>query len=716
MKLKFRFFIYHLSKVFAFSLFTVCWLLLTAFPAFSEVARQKTPKTVKMDFKDIELPVFIRLVSEVTGKNFLIDEKLTGKVTVISPKEVSVDELYQLLISVLQFKGFTAVPSGNIIQIIPLSDAKQGWTEVITEEEKGEGFVTRLIPLNYLSANDGVKVASPFISRNGIINAYTPTNTIILTDTARNVEKLVSLLSSLDKESLPGKIDFKDVELPVFIRFVSNITGKNFAFDEKVGGKVTVISPKEISQEELYELFLSVLQFKGFTAIPSDNLIQIIPLSDAKQSWTPVLTEEGKGEGFVTRLIPLEFLNANEAVRLVTPLISKNGVINAYTQTNTIILTDTAKNVERLVSLFSSLDREGLPRKGKINVYPLENAEAEEISKTLTNLFARQPAAQPGGMPGGPPTTQISVTADRFTNSLIITADIDDYDSVKEVIKKLDIRRRQVYVEAAIMEISLSKMKELGIEFRATDTIQSDTITPFGGTNFGGMGAAVTGPAGLAELSGMAAGVTKGSFTFRGVEYLNVGALVRALQTEGDVNVLSTPHLLTTDNQRAEIVVGENVPFITGQSQTTGGNILTSIERKDIGITMRLTPRVSEGEFVKLDIYQEISSLTETAAFDVNKVGPVVNKRYASTTVVAKDGETIAIGGLLRDNEIKISKKVPLLGDIPLLGFLFRYQKRQIDKTNLLIFITPTIVKESTLTDITDKKKKEMETAKDKKP
>lgn len=721
MKLKFRFFIYHLSKVFAFSLLTVCCLLLTAFPAFSEVTRQKTPKTVKMDFKDVELPVFVRLVSEVTGKNFLIDEKLTGKVTVISPKEVSVDELYQLLISVLQFKGFTAVPSGNIIQIIPLSDAKQGWTEVITEEEKGEGFVTRLIPLNYLSANDGVKVVSPFISRNGIINAYTPTNTIILTDTARNVEKLVSLLSSLDKESLPGKIDFKDVELPVFIRFVSNITGKNFAFDEKVGGKVTVISPKEISQEELYELFLSVLQFKGFTAIPSDNLIQIIPLSDAKQSWTPVLTEEGKGEGFVTRLIPLEFLNANEAVRLVTPLISKNGVINAYTQTNTIILTDTAKNVERLVSLFSSLDREGLPRKGKINVYSLENAEAEEISKTLTNLFARQPAAQPGGMPGGPPTTQISVTADRFTNSLIITADIDDYDSVKEVIKKLDIRRRQVYVEAAIMEISLSKMKELGIEFRAitpTDSAGniSQSTTGFGGTNFGGIGAAVSGPEALASLSGMAAGVVQGTFKFGSKEYLNVGALVRALQTEGDVNVLSTPHLLTTDNQRAEIVVGENVPFITGQSQTTGGTILQSIERKDIGITLRLTPRVSEGEFVKLDIYQEISSLTEAAAFNVNTVGPLVNKRYASTTVVAKDGETIAIGGLLRDNETKISKKVPLLGDIPLLGFLFRYQKRQIDKTNLLIFITPTIVKESTLTDITDKKKKEMETAKDKKP
>ncbi|HLB05881.1 MAG TPA: secretin N-terminal domain-containing protein, partial [Thermodesulfobacteriota bacterium] len=505
------------------------------------------------------------------------------------------------------------------------------------------------------------------------------------------------------------KVDFKEVELPVFIRLVSDVTGKNFTFDEKVTGKVTVISPKEVSVDELYQLFLSVLQFKGYAAVPTDNLIQIIPLSDAKQNWTQVLTEEGKGEGFVTRLIPLNFLNANEGMRVLASLISKNGAINTYTPTNTIILTDSAMNVERLVSLLSSLDKEPPPGKGKINVYSLENADAEEIAKTLTNLFSKQPpaGAQPGGGAGlsGP----VNVTADKSTNSLIITAAPEDYDSVKGVIEKLDLRRRQVYVEAAIMEISLSKMRELGVEFRAVDLPKEGSVTPFGGTNFGGIGAAVSGPAGLAELSGMAAGVVKGTFTFRGTEYLNVGALVRALQTEGDVNVLSTPHLLTTDNQKAEIVVGENVPFVTGQSQTSGGNVLTSIERKDIGITLRLTPRVSEGAFVKLDLYQEISSLTESATFDVNKVGPVVNKRYASTTVVAKDGETIAIGGLLRDNETKIVRKVPILGDIPILGWLFRYKRTQVDKTNLLIFITPTIVKETTLSDITDKKKEELD-------
>ncbi|MBI4746653.1 MAG: hypothetical protein HY786_09005 [Deltaproteobacteria bacterium] len=513
------------------------------------------------------------------------------------------------------------------------------------------------------------------------------------------------------------KVDFKEVELPVFIRLVSDVTGKNFTFDEKITGKVTVISPKEVSVDELYQLFISVLQFKGYTTVPSDNVTQIIPLSDAKQNWTQILTEE-KGEGFVTRLIPLYYLNANEGIRVLTPLISRNGVVNAYIPTNTIILTDTAMNAERLVSLLSALDKEAPPGKGKINVYPLENAEAEDVSKTLTALFSRLQPGQPGQPGAGVGLTgPVNISADKATNSLVITAAPEDYDSVKEVIGKLDLRRRQVYVEAAIMEISLSKLKELGVEFRAINTNPDGTLaqglTGFGGTNFGGIGLASAGPEGLASISGMAAGVVKGTINFGGDTFMNVGALVRALQTQGDINVLSTPHLLTTDNQKAEIVVGENVPFVTGKSTTAGGFPLTTIERKDIGITLRLTPRVSEGEFVRLDIYQEISSLTESAGFNVNEVGPVVNKRYASTTVVARDGETIAIGGLLRDNEVKIVRKVPLLGDIPILGWLFRYQRKQVEKTNLLIFITPTIVKDTTLGDVTERKKAEMDKAKE---
>ena len=515
------------------------------------------------------------------------------------------------------------------------------------------------------------------------------------------------------------KVDFKEVDLPVFIRLVSDVTGKNFIFDEKVTGKVTVITPEAVSVDGLYQLFLSVLQFKGYAAVPTDNnLIQIIPLSEAKQNWTEVLSDEN-GQGFVTRLISLTYLNANDGIRVLTPLVSKNGVISADFQTNTIILTDSAQNVERLASVLSSLDKEPPRGKGEINVYPLENADAEELAKTLMALFSKplpaqsgQPLGQPSGL-GVTLTGPVNVTADKTTNSLVIAAAPEDYDAVKAVIRQLDIRRRQVYVEAAIIEISLSKLKQLGIEFRSVTNPTNGSVTPFGGTNFGSIGSAVSGPATLANLTGLAAGVAKGFFTFGGTEYLNVAALVTALQTEEGVNILSTPHLLTTDNQKAEIVVGENVPFISAQSQTTGGNLLTNIDRKDVGITLRLTPRVSEGEFVKLDIYQEISALTDQAGFNVNTVGPVITKRYASTTVVAKDGETIAIGGLIKNNVDTVHDQVPILGDIPYLGRLFQYDKKTVDKTNLLIFITATIVKDTTLGEITERKKKEMERSKD---
>jgi general secretion pathway protein D len=593
-----------------------------------------------VDFKEVDLPVFIRLVSDVTGKNFIFDEKITGKVTVITPEAVSVDGLYQLFLSVLQFKGYAAVPTdNNLIQIIPLSEAKQNWTEVLSDEN-GKGFVTRLISLTYLNANDGIRVLTPLVSKNGVISADFQTNTIILTDSAKNVERLASVLSSLDKEPPRGKGEI-------------NVYPLENAEAEGVAGSLTTLLAKQ----------------------------------PPPQPGQPPSLRVG----------------------LTSPI-----TVTADKMRNALIIVAAPEDYAAIKEVIGKLDVKRR-QEGKVNVYPLENAEAEEVAKTLTALFSKPPPAQPGQLPGLSVTLNgpVNVTADKATNSLVIVAAPEDYDAVKAVIRQLDIRRRQVYVEAAIIEISLSKLKQLGIEFRSVENPTNGSVTPFGGTNFGSIGSAVSGPATLANLTGLAAGVAKGFFTFGGTEYLNVAALVTALQTEEGVNILSTPHLLTTDNQKAEIVVGENVPFISAQSQTTGGNVLTNIDRKDVGITLRLTPRVSEGEFVKLDIYQEISALTDQAGFNVNTVGPVITKRYASTTVVAKDGETIAIGGLIKNNVDTVHDQVPILGDIPYLGRLFQYDKKTVDKTNLLIFITATIVKDTTLGEITERKKKEMERSKD---
>ncbi len=454
-------------------------------------------------------------------------------------------------------------------------------------------------------------------------------------------------------------MDFNNVELPIFVKFISEITGRNFVIDERVRGKVTVFSPTKISVEKAYQVLLSVLELKGLTAVPQDDVTKIVPLNEAP--------------------VP-----------------------------------------ERT-----------------INVYYLENANAEEMVKVLSGVISKagapippRPIPQPQPVPGGavtPPSGptavagefegQVLITADKATNALIITASSKDYEKLRDVIKKLDVKRKQVYVEAVIMEISMDKLRQIGVEIQAplpttTDSsgnpVISNTLAPIGGTNFGGITTfASQGPIGL---TGLAVGIVKGTFKFGNNTFLNVGGLLRALQSDTDVNLLSTPQLLTSDNQKAEIVVAQNVPFPTGQSQTVGGNVLTTIERKDVGIILRLTPQIMESDMVKLDVYQEISAVTDTPqSVSGVVVGPTTNKRSATSTIIVKDKQTVVMGGLVQENLTSTENKVPLLGDIPLLGWLFKFQSKHPVKTNLLIFLTPYIVKESEdLAAISSQKTEEM--------
>jgi general secretion pathway protein D len=288
---------------------------------------------------------------------------------------------------------------------------------------------------------------------------------------------------------------------------------------------------------------------------------------------------------------------------------------------------------------------------------------------------------------------------------------------MKDVIQKLDIRRRQVYVEVAIIEMSLSKMRDLGFELQApvqTSSLSENAtkVSTVGGTNFGNIGNVIAnGPAALAQMSGLAVGAIKGTFTFQGKQYLSVGALLHALQTDGNVNVLSTPNLLTMDNQKAEIMVGQNVPFITGQTQNavTGSQTLfNTVNRQDVGIKLSLTPQIASDDNVRLEVNQEISDVIASTL--TNLAGPTTSKRSASTTVVVKDRQTMVIGGLIRDNVTSSESKVPFLGDIPILGWLFKSKTTSIDKTNLMIFITPYIIKnENEAGDLTRQKNDDLE-------
>lgn len=507
-------------------------------------------------------------------------------------------------------------------------------------------------------------------------------------------------------------LNFSNIDIAALVKVMSEFTRKNFILDEKATGKVTLMTPTRISPGEAYQVFLSALEIKGFTAVEDGSIIRIVPTAAIKQSGLKVVQDgELMGEGYVTKLLRLEYVNPQELVKTLTPLITKDGTLIAYPATNSLIMTDSVSALRKIEKLIAVMDVPTPTGKGRINVYYLKHASAEDIAKVMQALVARLPVPPAGGaaQPAGPATIlegAVTITADKQTNSLIIIASPSDFETMRDVVQKLDIRRRQVYVEAAIIEMGLSKSRELGFEFQAAnlDKLNNGGTSVVGGTNFGGIGPAmVNGPAALANNNGLALAAVQGTFTYKGVEFLNIGALLRALQTDADVNVLSTPNILTSDNQKAEIMVGENVPFKTGQTQnaaTGGSSILTTIERKDVGISLKITPQITSEDNVRLEIYQEISSVVESAS--PSQDGPTTSKRSASTTVVIKDHETMVIGGLIRDNVTTAERKVPFLGDIPLLGWLFKFKNTKVEKTNLMIFITPYIIKnEQDAADIT---------------
>jgi|SRR5579863_809609 len=400
-------------------------------------------------------------------------------------------------------------------------------------------------------------------------------------------------------------LDFNNVDLPVFVKFISELTGKNFVIDERVKGKVTIFAPSKITLERAYDVFLSVLELKGFTAVPtspSAETFQIMPLADA-------------------------------------------------------------------------------PPERNVNVYTLANTNAEDMAKVLLGLVTRAPTPpRKGAHPTGEISGTVQVLADKTTNSLIITATPPDYEVLKKVIEQLDAKRRQVFVEAVILEVSLDKLRQLGTTIGAAFGYEfGSSVTAFGGFN--------AQPADFANIGVSVPNVA--------LAPLNVKALMQFLQSSSDVNILSTPQLLTSDNQKAEITVGQNIPIPGSQTTSVGGNITTTIERRDVGVILRLTPQVLDNNLVRLDVYQEISSLVNTPQVVGNIVlGPTTNKRTANTTVVAISDQTVVIGGLIQDNVTKSDSKVPLLGDIPILGYLFRSESREVIKTNLLIFLTPHVIRD----------------------
>jgi general secretion pathway protein D len=516
--------------------------------------------------------------------------------------------------------------------------------------------------------------------------------------------------------------NFVDVEIPTVIKFISEISGINFIFDERIKGKITIIAPAKLSIDDSFSLFTSVLNLKGYTIIESGPKTYKVILSSQAKEEGKISTDEKVpvNEAYITKLIPTRHIKADDATQFLRSVVSKDGHISAFGPGNLLLVVDSAVNIEKINSILKLIDQPSAQEEQtKINVYFLENADATDLAKVLEGIIKNMQAVYKAQRDKQKPEAAqtLSITPDKTTNSLIIVAPPSEYENIVQVIKTLDRRRKQVFVEAMIIEASIDKLRELGAKWRLADTDRGVAIGGFGNVGTDTLLSVVNGLTGF-SIGGIGhffdVPITtvnsNGTISTRNLTAPGFAALFSLNDFRDTVNILSTPQILTSDNKEAEIIVGENVPFIAKRERdaASANTILSSIERKDVGITLRLTPQITEGDYVKLDIYQEISDLKDAPESIITSVGPTTTKRSTKTSVVVKDGRTVVIGGLMQEKDEESVTKMPLLGDIPVLGWFFKSKSVSRNKTNLLVFLSPHIVKESDeLSKITEEKHQE---------
>jgi len=645
--------------------------LLTADPADAQQRRPVVaeepaePQRVSLDFNDVELPVVIDTISRMTGFNFIYDDRVRGRVTIVSPTMVTVDQAFAVFESVLKVKGFSLVLGpGDTYKIIPIRDVKESSIDTIKDDRASRNrdrFVTRLVPLRYIDAEGITETIKPLISKEASLVAYSPTNTIIVTDSESNIRRLLSILDAIDVASYRQEFSVLKIEHADAVTLGEQLSEIYGAEVEAAAGAMTAAQRRARARARAGAA------------------------NRASSSTTP-----------------------GPAVRILTD-----------ERTNSLLILSSRQQLVDIRELVRKLDIP-VTGTGRIHVYYLRHADAEELGETLNSLLSGQQSAGGGGAGargrgGGaaaaaaqslrsvvtPLAEGVTVTADAATNALVIQASKEAYETLLQVIERLDVSRPQVLVEALIVEVDVTNELNLGFN-AAYRLINGDTDLLFS------TGAAmIAGPgAGL-----LAQGVRANSFQNPGDIFNqtdpeqpvsngqgNFSASVTASENNGDVNIVSAPHILTSDNEEAEIRIGNNIPIVTGRTQAaTGGDNLSqtvNVERQDVGVTLRVTPQISEGDTLRLQIFQELTAVTDDInAGDVDDVGVSLRSRRVENTVVVNDGETVAIGGLISEQFDDTENKVPFLGDIPFLGWLFKTKGETLRKVNLLVFLTPHIVR-----------------------
>ncbi len=597
------------------------------------VSANAEEEQVTLNFVNADIESVVKAVGVITGKNFVIDPRVKGTVNIVSSKPVPRTLTYQILLSALRLQGFAAVEGQGVVKIMPEADAKQNFSVTTGKSlaASGDRIVTQVYPLQYESAAQLVPVLRPLIGPNNTIAAYPNTNTLVITDYADNVKRINKIIDSIDQPS---------------------------------GGELVVIKLQYASALDLAQQ-LNRLLAEGLGAAPA----------------VPGAPSGEPGQRF-----------------MVSPDVRTNSLL---------IRSDNPARISRVRSLVTQMDTPS-SASGNMHVVYLRNAEASKLAETLRAILSGEAKSAQTAVAGQPPVAGGAqapagagiVQADPSSNSLIITAPENVYNSLRAVIDKLDARRAQVFVEALIAEVTLDKAAEFGVQWQSPLSNANPNRAVVGGVNFGSGGSNIVNLATGSTLpaTGFNLGLLR-RITVGGKEIAGLTALARVLESDVNANILSTPNLLTMDNEEAKIVIGKNVPFITGSyaqaAATTGGSVsvnpFQTIERKDVGLTLKVKPQVAEGGTVKLQILQEVSSIQDTT----NQAGIITNKRSIESTVLVDDGETIVLGGLIQDDVQDGVDKVPGLGDIPILGSLFKYEKRKHVKTNLMVFLRPVVLRSS---------------------
>jgi len=603
-------------------------------------APQQSLKITSINFRDETLEAVTKSMSKLTGKSFIVTTDLSRKkVTIISEEEVTIEEAYRAYLSALEMNDLTVVPVGKFLKIVSSRDAPKMSLHTYAGKyaPSSDEFITRIHHLKYINAQEISRSLQSLVNPRSMV-AYEATNSLIVTDTGANIQRLVEILEHLDIQGFEEKLEVI---------------------------KIHHASAKDIAD-----------QLNNF------------------------LDTAGKGRsGPQSRFAPPSVTTGSEGGESISKIIPDP-------RTNHIIVKANDQGIEKLKDLISKLD---VPVRGggKIHVYYLQNSSAEKVSATLSKLVTSSRGASRPGLPTSGDLEfegEIKITGDQETNSIVVTSSLQDFSTIKDVIRKLDIPRKQVYVEAYILEISIAKSKALGLSYTAgvpAAGFKNGLVGGFSGTQPNSLESVLDPTKFLTPGSGVLGFVTSGFTEIKLSDgqtrkIPNATALVRALATDANSNLLSAPQILALDNEESTIEVSEKIPTLAGTTLTATGLTQQNIQREPIGLTLKIKPQINPtSKVVRLEIDQVIEDISNRKPpSDIQGQTFASTKRAMKSTVLVKDQDTVVIGGLLKDNVNETSSKVPLLGDIPILGWLFKSTSQEIVKTNLMLLLTPNIIAE----------------------